>query len=79
MAPGLDNNALMLTEPKAFPIGMDPTLFEADVLTQYPDIKSCHTQGIEIVEDQILLSCTLFGSSVDRDVNAKSFLLSARA
>jgi hypothetical protein len=77
MAPGLNNDTLMLTEPKAFTIGMDPNLFEADVLAQYPDIKSCHTQGIEIVGDQIFLSCTLFGSSTDRDVYAKSFLLKA--
>ncbi|HYO51610.1 DUF6454 family protein [Archangium sp.] len=76
--PGLDNDALMLTEPEAFDIGMDPNFFAADVLSQYPDIKTCHTQGIEFVGDQIFLSCTLFGSNVDRDRYAKSFLLKAK-
>jgi len=77
MAPDLDNGALMIAEPEAFPIGMDPDFFKADVLTQYPDIKSCHSQGIEIVGDQLFLSCTLYGSRNDRDVYAKSFLLKA--
>lgn len=73
--PGLDG--LTLTEPEAFNIGMDPDFFAADVLEQYPDIKSCHSQGIELVGDEIFLSCTLYGSNVDRDTNAKSFLLKA--
>lgn len=77
MATELDNDALMITEPEAFPIGMDPNFFEADVLAQYPNIKSCHSQGIEIVGDQLFLSCTIFGSNTDRDVLAKSFLLRA--
>jgi hypothetical protein len=74
----LDNDTLMITEPEAFPIGMDPDFFAADVLTQYPDIKSCHSQGIEIVGDQLFLSCTIYGSRTDRDVYAKSFLLKAK-
>jgi hypothetical protein len=74
----LNNTALMLTEPEAFDIGMDPNLFAADVLTQYPDVKACHTQGLELVEDQLFLSCTLFGSTADRDRYSKSFLLKAR-
>lgn len=73
----LDNDNLMITEPESFPIGMDPNFFAADVLTQYPDIKSCHSQGLEILDDQIFLSCTIYGSNLDRDVYAKSFLLKA--
>lgn len=69
--PVLDNNALMLAEPEAFDIGMDPNLFTADVLEQYPDVTACHTQGLELVGDQIYLSCTLFGSTADRDRCAK--------
>jgi Family of unknown function (DUF6454) len=76
--PVLDNNALMLAEPEVFDIGMDPNLFAADVLQQYPDIKACHTQGLELAGDQIFLSCTLFGSNADRDRYAKSFLLKAK-
>ncbi|HWO23649.1 MAG TPA: hypothetical protein VNO30_33135 [Kofleriaceae bacterium] len=78
MAPDLNNDTLMITEPEAFPIGMDPDFFAADVLPQYPDIKSCHSQGIEIVDDQFFLSCTVYGSTADRDVYAKSFLLKAK-
>ncbi|ADO69825.1 uncharacterized protein STAUR_2021 [Stigmatella aurantiaca DW4/3-1] len=76
--PNLDNNALMLADPEVFDIGMDPNLFASDVLSQYPDIKDCHTQGLELVGDQIFLSCTLFGTTADRDQYSKSFLLKAK-
>jgi hypothetical protein len=76
--PVLDNNALMLAEPEAFDIGMDPNLFAADVLEQYPNIQDCHTQGLELVGDQIFLSCSLFGSNADRDRYSKAFLLKAK-
>jgi hypothetical protein len=76
--PVLDNNALMLAEPEVFDIGMDPNLFAADVLEQYPDVTACHTQGLELVGDQIYLSCTLFGSTTDRDRYSKAFLLKAK-
>lgn len=77
-APPLDNNSLMLTEPEVFDLGMDPELFAADVLQQYPDVKACHTQGIALVGDQLFLSCTLFGSTADRDKYSKAFLLKAK-
>jgi hypothetical protein len=76
--PVLDNNALMLAGPETFDIGMDPNLFAADVLEQYPDVKACHTQGLELVGDQIYLSCTLFGTTADRDRYSKAFLLKAK-
>jgi hypothetical protein len=76
--PVLDNTTLMLAEPEVFDLGMDPNLFAADVLEQYPDVKACHTQGLELVGEQIYLSCTLFGSTTDRDRYSKSFLLKAK-
>lgn len=76
--PLLDNNTLMLAEPEVFDIGMDPNLFAVDVLEQYPDVTACHTQGLELVGDQIYLSCTLFGATTDRDRYSKAFLLKAK-
>jgi hypothetical protein len=76
--PVLNTDGLMLTDPETFDIGMAPDFFEAEVLPQYPDVKTCHSQGIEFVGDQLYLSCTLFGSNTDRDRYAKSFLLKAK-
>jgi len=76
--PVLDNTALMLAEPEVFDIGMDPNFFAGDVLEQYPDVKACHTQGLELIGDQIYLSCTLFGTTTDRDRYSKAFLLKAK-
>jgi hypothetical protein len=66
-----------LENPETFSLNMDPNFFAADVLAQWPDVTSCHTQGVELVGDEIFLSCTLFGSKADRHVNAKAFLLKA--
>lgn len=76
--PVLNDDGLMLVDPEVFNIGMDPDFFAADVLPQYPNVKTCHSQGIEFVGDQLYVSCTLFGSSTDRDRYAKSFLLKAK-
>lgn len=48
-----------ITDPRAFDLKMPDDLFRGR-LAAYPDIDRCHTQGLEIIDDQIVISCTLF-------------------
>jgi|GEM_PF-6865266 len=45
--PPLDNNALMLSEPEAFDIGMDPDLWRVHLL----QVDALDTQGVQLIRE----------------------------
>lgn len=71
-----ENVGWTLTAPEAFDLHIDPSIFYAR-LPAHPALTSCHTQGLAIANDAIVISCSLYGSTDDRDRVAKSLLVVA--
>lgn len=67
-----------ISEPRAFDLKMPPDLFRGR-LAQYPQLDRCHTQGLEIIDDQLVISCSLSNPrfKTRQSFTAESLLLSA--
>lgn len=47
-----------ITDPRAFALKMPDELFRGR-LAQYPSVDRCHTQGLAIVDGQVVISCAM--------------------
>lgn len=72
---------LVLVEPEIFELGLPDDFFVRDgrALESAPSVRSCHTQGMTIGGDDLLVSCILFdpGQPENRTRLGKSFILRA--
>lgn len=79
--PGGGSGAPEALPPEAFDLALPGDFFAADGrgLPSAPDITNCHTQGLVVAGDDLVLSCVLFDDAVpeQRTLVGKSYLLKA--
>ncbi len=68
----------VLSRPVSFDLRIPPQIFKGQ-LPSDPELAECHTQGMEIVNENVIISCSLYNSrqKIRRSYAAESLLLKA--